>query len=87
MILNYILIISTFSFLLFGFDKRNATRGGYRISEFVLLLLSFLGGSVGSLLGMFIFRHKISKTSFKIKFGLIFLVQILIIFYYLKSNY
>jgi len=69
------------------FDKRNATRGGYRISEFVLLLLSFLGGSVGSLLGMFIFRHKISKTSFKIKFGLIFLVQILIIFYYLKSNY
>ncbi|MBV2225010.1 MAG: DUF1294 domain-containing protein [Cloacibacterium sp.] len=85
--MNYILVLSIFSFLLFGFDKRNATCGGYRISEFVLLLLSFLGGSVGSLLGMFIFRHKISKTSFKIKFGLIFLVQILIILYYLKSNY
>ena len=79
MILNYILAISTFSFLLFGFDKRSATRGGYRISEFVLLLLSFLGGSVGSLLGILIFRHKTSKTSFKIKFGLILLAQILII--------
>jgi len=87
MILNYILVVSTFSFLLFGFDKRNATHGGNRISEFVLLLVSFLGGSLGSFLAMFIFRHKISKTSFKIKFGLIFLVQILIIFYYLKSNY
>ena len=85
--MEFNIVISTFSFLLFGFDKRSATRGGYRISEFVLLLLSFLGGSVGSLLGMLVFRHKISKTFFKIKFGLIFLVQILIIFYYLKSNY
>ncbi|WP_446715133.1 DUF1294 domain-containing protein [Cloacibacterium sp. TD35] len=65
--------------MLFGFDKRNATRGENRISELVLLLLSFLGGSVGSLLGMLIFRHKISKTSFKIKFGLRILVQIFII--------
>ena len=83
----YFTAISILSFLLFGLDKQKAKQNKRRISEFVLLLLSFLGGSVGSLLGMLIFRHKISKTSFKIKFGLIFLVQILIIYYYLKSNY
>ena len=83
----YFTAISILSFLLFGLDKQKAKQNKRRISEFVLLLLSFLGGSVGSLLGMLIVRHKIAKTSFKIKFGLIFLVQILIILYYLKSNY
>ena len=82
----YFTAISILSFLLFGLDKQKAKQNKRRISEFVFLLLSFLGGSVGSLLGMLVFRHKISKTSFKIKFGLIFLVQILVIFYYVTKK-
>ena len=76
----YFTAISILSFLLFGLDKQKAKQNKRRISEFTLLLVSFLGGSLGSLLGMLIFRHKTSKTSFKIKFGLILLAQILIIF-------
>ena len=75
----YFTAISILSFLLFGLDKQKARQNKRRISEFTLLLVSFLGGSLGSFLAMFIFRHKISKTSFKIKFGLILLAQILII--------
>ena len=81
----YFVSISVISFLLFGLDKWKATQNKSRISEFTLLLFSFLGGSLGSLLAMLIFRHKISKTSFKIKFGLIVLAQILIILYYFKK--
>lgn len=73
--------ISVVSFLFFGLDKWKATQNKSRISEFSLLLVSFFGGSIGSLLAMLIFRHKISKTSFKIKFGLILLAQILFILY------
>lgn len=76
----YFTAISILSFLLFGLDKQKARQNKRRISEFTLLLVSFLGGSLGSFLAMFIFRHKTSKTSFKIKFGLILLAQILIIF-------
>ena len=75
----YFTAISILSFLLFGLDKQKAKQNKRRISEFTLLLVSFLGGSLGSFLAMFIFRHKTSKTSFKIKFGLILLAQILII--------
>jgi uncharacterized membrane protein YsdA (DUF1294 family) len=75
----YFTAISILSFLLFGLDKQKARQNKRRISEFTLLLVSFLGGSLGSFLAMFIFRHKTSKTSFKIKFGLILLAQILII--------
>ena len=80
----YIVLISIISFAIFGIDKLKAKKGISRISEFMLLLVSFLGGSLGSLLAMLIFRHKVSKTSFKIKFGLIFLAQILVILYYLN---
>ena len=75
----YFTAISILSFLLFGLDKQKARQNKRRISEFTLLLVSFLGGSLGSFLAMFIFRHKTSKPSFKIKFGLILLAQILII--------
>ena len=75
----YFTAISILSFLLFGLDKQKAKQNKRRISEFTLLLVSFLGGSLGSFLAMFNFRHKTSKTSFKIKFGLILLAQILII--------
>lgn len=83
----YFIAISVISFALFGLDKWKATQNENRISEFTLLLVSSLGGSLSSLLAMLIFRHKISKTSFKIKFGLILLAQILVILFYLKSNY
>ncbi|WP_371487578.1 DUF1294 domain-containing protein [Cloacibacterium normanense] len=51
----YFTAISILSFLLFGLDKQKAKQNKRRISEFTLLLVSFLGGSLGSFLAMFIF--------------------------------
>lgn len=52
------------NFLLFGYDKFQAKRGGWRIPERVLLGLSLLGGGIGGLAGMLTFRHKTRKNIF-----------------------
>ncbi len=46
------------TFMVYGIDKRKARRGTWRIPEKTLFLLPLLGGSVGALLGMKVFRHK-----------------------------
>ena len=60
----YLLIINIITFFIFGLDKLYALKGYYRISEKILFLLIFLGGFGGSLIAMFIFRHKIRKYKF-----------------------
>ena len=52
------LIMSLFTFIIYGIDKFKAKRNEWRIKESVLLLSSFLGGSIGGLLGMYVLRHK-----------------------------
>lgn len=74
-----LIAINIFSFLLFGFDKFRALRHGRRVPEKTLFLITFLAGSVGSLLGMYTFRHKTSKTSFQIVIALLVLVQLAIV--------
>lgn len=50
--------MSVVTFALYGIDKQKAIRRKWRIKEAVLLGTSFLGGAVGALLGMNLFRHK-----------------------------
>jgi len=56
--------MSAVAFVLYGVDKGRAKRGKWRIKESVLLTLSFLGGSVGALVGMKAFRHKTKHNYF-----------------------
>ncbi len=51
-------VISVVTFILYGADKAKAKRNAWRIPEKVLLGFSFLGGAVGGILGMLLFRHK-----------------------------
>ena len=53
-------------FLVMGADKRAAKRRSRRVPENSLLALAVLGGSVGGILGMLIFRHKTQKLKFRI---------------------
>ena len=63
-------VANTVAFFMFGVDKWRAGRSGKRISEFALILVAALGGWIGGLLGMNLFRHKTAKWTFKLKFTL-----------------
>lgn len=54
----YVLTMSAVTFCVFVYDKWQAEHGGWRVREFVLLMLSLLGGAVGGLLAMHLVRHK-----------------------------
>ncbi|MCJ1959480.1 DUF1294 domain-containing protein [Novosphingobium mangrovi (ex Hu et al. 2023)] len=56
--------INTLTFLLFGWDKRQARRGGRRVPEARLLLLAALGGTPGAYAARRHFRHKTRKQPF-----------------------
>ncbi|MCH6256585.1 DUF1294 domain-containing protein [Puniceicoccaceae bacterium K14] len=72
----YILIgINCTAFLAYAWDKLLAKWKKRRISEKNLLLLTFLGGSIGALLGMMFCRHKISKTLFRISVPIALIVH------------
>ena len=74
-LLVFLGFMNLFTFLLFGIDKWFAIKGLYRVSERNLFLSSLLGGSIGGVLGMFVFRHKLRKGSFKVTMLLILLIQ------------
>jgi uncharacterized membrane protein YsdA (DUF1294 family) len=57
------------NFLMFGFDKWRASRSRNRVSEFSLTMLGALGGWLGGLIGMLVFRHKTAKWTFKFKYA------------------
>ena len=61
---------SAVTFLTFGFDKWRASRSGSRVREFSLAMLGALGGWLGGLFGMMVFRHKTAKWTFKLKYAL-----------------
>lgn len=71
----YLLGINLVAFLVFGFDKLQAKRGGRRVPERTLFWLAGLLGSVGAWLGMQVFRHKTRHTSFVVGVPAILLAQ------------
>lgn len=71
----YLLIINAAAFLVFGWDKLKAKRNGWRVPEKTLLTLAAIGGSVGALMGMKVFRHKTKKEKFIVGIPVILTVQ------------
>lgn len=68
-----------------GIDKRKAKKGSFRIPEATLFSIAIIGGSIGSILGMFLFRHKTKHWYFVIGLPVIFALQlgILALLYFL----
>ena len=84
-ILIYLLIINLVAFYLYWNDKRRAKKGRWRIPENTLLLIALIGGSVGALLGMKVFRHKTKHWKFKILVPLFLIMQVaLAVYLYVK---
>lgn len=77
-LMGYLLAINILAFCVMGFDKQKARKGVWRISESTLFTLAILGGSVGDLLGMWIFRHKTKHRKFVIGIPFIIIIQLVI---------
>ena len=75
----YFLVVTVVSFVLVGYDKYLARNKKRRIAENSLLLWALFGGSIGTGLGMWVFKHKTSKRSFLWKFWSIVLFQLLVV--------
>lgn len=60
----WMLTMSVVVFAMYGIDKWKAKRHSWRISEKMLLLLSFFGGVVGAVIAMQLFHHKTKKWYF-----------------------
>lgn len=76
----YFVIMNMIALAAMGIDKSRAVRHRWRIPERVLFLLALLGGSVGSLMGMWLFWHKVRNKMFVIGMPVILLLHMLLIF-------
>ena len=74
-VLIWVLVMSAVSFAAMGIDKLYARRGERRIPERRLFLFAALGGAVGGLLGMYLFRHKTKHWYFVLGFWALFALQ------------
>ena len=84
-LLWYLAAVNLVTFTVYGVDKAKARRGAWRVPEKTLFLLPLLGGSVGALLGMLVFRHKTKHWYFVWGIPLILLAQIaLAVWIYVK---
>lgn len=79
----YLIIINAAGFLLMLADKLKAKRGAWRIPEATLLGAAVLGGSVGALAGMYLFRHKTRHIKFTLGIPLILVAQIVLVLWLL----
>lgn len=77
--LIYLILINILAFILMYLDKKRAIKKEWRISEGTLILTSILGGSIGSLIGMYTFRHKTKHLKFKLGIPIILAIQLLLI--------
>lgn len=81
----YIIVVNILAFASMGIDKLKAKRGSFRISEATLFLLAIIGGSPGSIIGMYLFRHKTAHWYFVIGMPIILILQIAGVFFLTHS--
>ena len=79
-LLYYLIVINILTFAVYGIDKWKARQGSWRISEVTLLMLAVIGGTIGALLGMQVWRHKTMHLKFKYGLPLILLAQIALMY-------
>lgn len=81
-LLVYLLLINAAGFVLMLADKYKARKNLWRIPEATLMGVAAIGGSIGSLIGMYTFRHKTRHPKFTIGIPAILVLQIAAVFVY-----
>ena len=83
MIILYVLIINLIGFFIMGIDKFKAKKGFWRTPEKTIFTITLLGGGIGTVTGMYLFRHKTKKMKFTIGLPTILISEIVLIVYFM----
>lgn len=75
----YLLLINAVAFILMLWDKQKAKKKLWRIPEVTLIWTAVLGGSIGTIFGMYIARHKTKHPKFAIGIPFILLLQCILL--------
>lgn len=78
LLIAYLLIINAIGFALMLADKHKARKNLWRIPEATLMGVALIGGSIGSLLGMYTVRHKTKHLKFCLGIPVILALQVII---------
>lgn len=81
----YLVSMNAIGFAIMGIDKYKARKNLWRIPEATLFIIAIIGGSIGSIIGMYTFRHKTRHLTFVIGMPAILIIQILLIVLLIKS--
>ena len=84
LLLGYFIIMNLIGFALMGIDKYRAKKRSFRIPEATLFIVAIIGGSIGSIIGMYAFRHKTRHWYFV--YGMPFILILQIIFFIFLMN-
>ena len=76
-LITALIAINLAAFAMFGIDKARARVGAWRVAESTLLMLAFLGGTLGAYAGRAVFRHKTRKQPFNSHLFTIVVLQVL----------
>ncbi len=82
MLLIYLIVVNIIGFLIMLIDKKKAEKGKWRIQEKTIFIVTLLGGGIGTISGMYIFRHKTKKLQFTVGLPVITILEILGIIYF-----
>ncbi len=75
----YLVVVNLLGFAMMGIDKARARKRAWRIPEAHLMIVALIGGSVGSILGMWVFRHKTKHWYFAYGLPVILILQVAIV--------
>lgn len=81
----YLVAINLFAYILYAIDKYKSKKSKWRIPEKTLITTALLGGSIGALLAMKMFRHKTKHKKFTIGVPLILIAQIAMFYMLIRS--
>ena len=82
----YLVAVNLIGFAIMGIDKYRARKRAYRIPEATLFTVAIIGGSIGSILGMYIFRHKTRHRSFTIGMPAILILQVILVILIMSAS-
>ena len=80
-VIIYLVVINIVGFFIMGIDKWKAKKNRWRVPENTLFVITALGGGIGTIAGMYTFRHKTKKPQFTVGMPAILILEIILVIY------